>query len=252
MDEQHPTSGPPEQNEVITPHSGPKSSTPQPEQSPANASGPAFDSSRPIPADAIQTAIETDAKLADIQSGKRTWEDTFPNVQRPKEQKPPAENPNIETPDLPSLFSWEASEYVAHQHGVLWYLTVLGVTAALVAFLVLVLREWLSASVVVLMVIALVIYAHRAPRTLRYSLNQAGILVGAKFYPYGVFRSFALVPSQAFLTIELDPLKRFMPRLAMFIDQKDLDGVAETLEEYLPRAERKADVIDRLSHKLKF
>lgn len=154
--------------------------------------------------------------------------------------------------NLPALLSWEASEYVAHQHGALWYLSVLGITVGLVAFLVLVLGEWLSAAVVVLMVIALVIYAHRAPRTLKYSLNQAGILVGAKFYPYGVFRSFALVQGQAFLTIELDPLKRFMPRLSMFIDQDDLDGVVETLEEHLPRAERKADVVDRLSHKLKF
>lgn len=170
------------------------------------------------------------------------------------EPTPSESNQNIaeEERNLPPLVSWEASEYISHQHGPMWYLAVFGITAAIVALLGLVLKEWLSALVVVLMAVALVIYARRAPRTLRYTLNEAGIAIGQKFYPYSQFRSFALITDSAFLTVELDPLQRFMPRLSMFLDKDDVDSVTDTLEQHLPRNERKADAIDRLSRKLKF
>lgn len=155
------------------------------------------------------------------------------------------------TPNLPPLLSWEASEYIGHSHGIGWYLGVVVATAALVATSLLVFKEWLSAVVTVLMMVALVVYARRAPRVLKYMLNEAGIGIGPKFFPFTQFRSFAILSEHNFFTIELEPLRRFMPRLSIFLDKEDANAVSDALEKHLPREDRKPDAIDRLSRKLK-
>lgn len=168
----------------------------------------------------------------------------------PAVKKEPMPEPDAVV-DLPPLVSWEASEYVQHHHSPLWYVILTAITGGLVAVLVLVLKEWLSAVVVVLMIVALLVYAHRSPRVLKYVLNEAGIAIGSKFFPYTDFRSFAVVPTKAFLTIDLDPLKRFMPRLSIFLDKDEAEMISTTLERHLPREDRRPDLMDRLSHALK-
>ena len=175
---------------------------------------------------------------------------------------PPEESPPSGSPDsgdnpaaatrLPSLFSWEASEYIEHAHGIGWYVGLIAATLGLVAVLVFIVKEFFSAIVVLLMVAAIVVYAHRKPRSLRYAVSDSGIMIGDKSYPYSDFKSFAIVGTQSLMTVELDPIKRFMPRLSMVLDPQQAEAIAETLQSHLPREDRQADFMDRLAHSLKF
>ncbi len=165
---------------------------------------------------------------------------------------PPADGNQAVADRQPSLISWQASEYIQHHHSPLWYVGLFVIAAGLAATMGLVLREWLSAAVIVLMAVALLVYSHRHPRVLDYSISNAGINISDKFFPYSQFHAFAVVPSQNLLTIELDPVKRFMPRISMFLDKAEANKVDGVLQQHLPREDRKADFIDRLSHALKF
>jgi hypothetical protein len=128
-----------------------------------------------------------------------------------------------------TAFSWQASEYIQHKHGFGWY----------------------AILVVLLMIIALVVYAQRVPRVLNYALTDAGIKIGERFFPYNSFRSFSLIPDKGFFSIELDPLKRFMPRLSIYLDPEQADKVAQALAQWIPRSDREPDFFDRLSRALK-
>lgn len=181
-----------------------------------------------------------------------------PPTQAPEtdqDQVSSAATPQPEPPAQPTgnqLFSWEASEYLDQNKNSLWYITLGVITLVLAVVLIWVFQEILSAIVVVLMAIALVVYGRRSPRVLRYALNESGITVGDKFYVFEDFKSYAVVQDGGLTMIELDPVKRFMPRLSIFFDPADADEIISILDRFLPRTERAPDAIDQLSRKLKF
>lgn len=150
------------------------------------------------------------------------------------------------------LFSWEASEYVEHSKPASWYLILIISTLALAALAVFVLREILSALVIILMAAALVVYGQRRPRVLGYVLQEDGVSVGEKFYPYSDFRAYAVFQDGGVPMIELDPTRRFMPRVSMYFAPEDADTIFGVLDTHLPREDREPDTIDRLSRYLRF
>jgi hypothetical protein len=148
-------------------------------------------------------------------------------------------------------YSWEASEYVHHHKGMGWYLGLLGLLAVLVAAAVL-LKLWLTIGAFLVMALAIVVYARRPPRTLLYELSQKGIMIDGKEYPYAEFRSFGVLKDLEWHTIDLEPVRRFNPRMSILFDNDDFDAIVGHLELHLPRTDRNPDVIERLSRTLRF
>ncbi|MBI3984266.1 hypothetical protein HY346_03120 [Candidatus Microgenomates bacterium] len=227
-----------------------------------------------VPEPALTDPTPADDLAAAAQSAVPATEPPAPPTEEPQDpvppppatsgdaQPPPADTPPVDDsapntssqPDSTNVsgFSWEASEFVSHQHPALWYVLLGLTTVSLMALLGLLFKEWLGAGVVGLMAVALLVYAHRQPRTLSYIIDEAGVTIGQRFLPYSSFRSFALIPIRQLLTIELDPLKRFMPNITMYVDRNEVDRVMATLTRHLPQEERPAALIDRLAHALKF
>jgi hypothetical protein len=148
-------------------------------------------------------------------------------------------------------YSWEASEYVHHHKGMGWYLGLLGLLAVLVAAAVL-LKLWLTIGAFLVMALAIVVYARRPPRTLLYELSQKGIMIDGKEYPYAEFRSFGVLKDLEWHTIDLEPVRRFNPRMSILFDNDDFDAIVGHLELHLPRTDRNPDVIERLTRTLRF
>jgi hypothetical protein len=148
-------------------------------------------------------------------------------------------------------YSWEASEYVHHHKGMGWYLGLLGLLVVLVAVAVL-LKLWLTIGAFLAMALAIVVYARRPPRTLLYELSQKGIKIDGKEYPYSEFRSFGVLKDLEWHTIDLEPVRRFNPRMSILFDNDDFDAIVGHLELHLPRTDRNPDVIERLTRTLRF
>lgn len=162
-----------------------------------------------------------------------------------------------ETIDKTPLLTWQAAEFTKHNHSPLWYLGAAAATVVIILVLILLpgsfgFQEWLSAVVVILMIVAFVLYARRNPRDLEYALTETGILIGGKHYSYSDFHAFAVLPYHGQMSIELDPLKRFMPRISLPASEQNLQQIEEVLSTRLPKSERKPDPIDKLTHYLKF
>jgi hypothetical protein len=148
--------------------------------------------------------------------------------------------------------AWTASEYVAHQKTAGWYmLLALGaiVGAALVYALT---KDKISVVMIVIVAIIFGVFAARQPRVLQYRLDESGLEIGGKFYPYAMFKSFAVIQEGGIESISLMPLKRFMPILSIYFAPDDADKIVDTLGIYLPHEDRQADPIDRLMRRLRF
>ncbi len=148
--------------------------------------------------------------------------------------------------------NWSASEYIDHQKATSWYLGLIVVTVLACGLIF-----WLTHDLITLVVIAIAaalfgVAGARKPRTLEYELNNRGVQIGAKFYDYAGFKSFTVLEEGAINSIQLLPLKRFMPPISLYCPPEQEDAVVGLIGSYLPHEERSSDPIDSLMRKVRF
>ncbi len=149
--------------------------------------------------------------------------------------------------------TWTASEFVEHEKSGGWYgllaLGALGVAGVTYLFSH---GDIISTVVVLIVFAAFGIFASRKPRELEYSVDDSGLKIGEKFYPYSSFRSFSLVQEEAVQSIWLMPLKRFMPIISIYFDPDDGKKIMDVLGQALPVENHTPDLVDKLMHRIRF
>lgn len=94
--------------------------------------------------------------------------------------------------------------------------------------------------------------AARKPRILTYALDDHGLTIGPRFYPYDGFRSFSAVREGTIVSIELIPLKRFMPVTSVSCPPANEETVAAIISDHVPYEERPHALIDRFGRYIRF
>ncbi len=162
------------------------------------------------------------------------------------------ETPNDVAPAM-QPFSWTASEFIAHAKGAGWYFTLAAGTVVLAAAVYfLTSRDEITTGMIVIVAILFGIMAARKPRELQYEINETGIRVGEKFYPFGSFKSFSVVREVGVDSIWFMPLERFRPGLSIYFAPQDGPKIVDVLSQVLPVESRELDPLDRLMHKVRF
>jgi hypothetical protein len=165
---------------------------------------------------------------------------------------PPDPTPNTQEFSGGESISWTASEFIAHNKSVSWYL-VLGLAAViLVAGVWFMTKDVLSAVLIAFAITAFGVYAARAPRALRYELSEEGLTIGQKHYGYEEFRSFSVIPEGAFSSIAFMPLRRFAPPTTIYYDPADEERIVALLAERVPMEEHRHDAIDRFMRRIRY
>jgi hypothetical protein len=147
--------------------------------------------------------------------------------------------------------SWTAVEYMEHQHGIGWYLSLVGTTVGLAAVIYLFTKDYFATGTIVVLGLIVAVYVHRKPQQLSYELSSAGLKAGAKTYSFNLFKSFSILQQGQQLSLSFTPVKRFMPPVSAFFDAKDQEKITNIVGEYLPYEERKTAAVDRLSNRLR-
>jgi hypothetical protein len=165
---------------------------------------------------------------------------------------------NAEVPDatpqpVETSVQWSASEFIAHQKTVLWYLVVTLASLALATGIYFVSgRDAFSTGAIVAIAIIFMVAASRKPRTRTYTLDSSGLTVGKHFYSYGQFKSFSVHDEGPFSSISFMPLKRFMPTVDIYFAPEDQDRVLNILGQYLPFAQKSNDLLERAMRRIHF
>lgn len=150
------------------------------------------------------------------------------------------------------VVSWSASEFIAHHKTAGWYGLLVLATAFIAGIVFLFTRDKISTSVIIFVGVIFGVSAGRKPRTLGYRVDGASLTIGQKVYSYDKFRSFAVVQEDAFSSIVLMPLQRFMPLITIYYDPKDEQRIVDILAERLPVATHKLDWVDQLMRRVRF
>jgi len=182
-------------------------------------------------------------------------EPAAPVAEQPVEAAPLSEGPEAPMPNQglqPVDLHWEASEYIHHTKSFMWYLAYVGVMLVLLALAYFVTHSWTFMALVIVMSVAIGIYANRPPRTLHYALTDAGIQIDQATYKYSDFRAFGIMNDGALYSIMLIPAKRFLPAVSIYFAEEDGEEIVDILGARLPMEEIRLDVVDRLVRRLRF
>lgn len=152
----------------------------------------------------------------------------------------------------PEGISWTASEFIAHEKGNSWYLMLGGGSIVVAVLVFLLTHDIISTAVVVFAAVIFGVFAGRKPRTQEYSLTGRGIQIGQKFYGLQNFKTFSVTEDGAIASVVLNPLKRFMPALTIYVAPDLENKVIDFLSAYLPFEQHKADAIDAMLKRIRF
>jgi len=148
--------------------------------------------------------------------------------------------------------SWSASEFIAHEKNLIWYV-LLTVATLIIAMVVYILtKDKISTVVVVVAGVMFGVYAARKPRLMNYKLDSSGLTVQAKLFSYDSFKSFAIDENSPIPNIILIPLKRFMPSLSVYLDPSSKEDVINVLSTRLPQDFHEQDFIERFMLRIRF
>lgn len=148
--------------------------------------------------------------------------------------------------------TWTASEFIDHDKSFDWYLALAVVAVIGAGVVYLLFRDIITASVILLCALAFGFYGRRRPRQLEYRLDTQGLTIAGKFFPYSVFRSFAVMDEGHFSSIAFLPLKRFGLLTTVYYDPQDEESIIDVISQYLPLEPRTADPIDRFMKRIRF
>jgi len=151
----------------------------------------------------------------------------------------------------PQEVTWSASEFIDHYKGVGWYAALIAIVVVFDFLAYFFTRDVVSIIAITAMGVIFGVVAKRKPRTLDYTLNTSGLLLGPVFHPYEEFRSFALMQDGNFPSVMFLPVKRFMPPLSVYYDPQDEHRIIEVLGLHLPMEVRQRDAADNLNRRIR-
>jgi hypothetical protein len=197
--------------------------------------------------------MDTDKAQSPDASG--SWQFKPENQESAPQSQPtdPAGAPSTQQPAAPEEeVSWTASEFVAHEKGLNWYLAMIASVFFFTAIVYLVTKDKITAGIIIMAAIIFGVYAKRQPRTLNYRLEDGGLTIGEKFYDFGQFRSFVVAHEGALSSVSFMPLRRFMPVLTVYYSPDDEQKIVKVLSDRLPMENLRKDIIDRFLHRIRF
>lgn len=153
---------------------------------------------------------------------------------------------------IPDGVEWTASEYIEHNRGFAWYVALIVTTVALTALIYWVTKDYFAAAVAVATGIVVAVFALHTPREITYVLGRDGLQVGEKLYPFAHFKSFAVIREGGLSSVNLIPVKRFMPIITAYFEPDKEIQIVQSLGQYLPYEQRNLDGVERLSRRLRF
>lgn len=147
---------------------------------------------------------------------------------------------------------WSASEFIEHEKNSTWFMGLAGLTIASVVIIFLITEDLVTSAVIIIAAALFGVTAKRKPRTLQYQIDNVGVIIDGKPFPYDVFKSFSVLAEGAFNSIQLMPLKRFMPPISLYFPPENEEQIITTLGSYLPHEDRTHDPIERLMRRVRF
>jgi hypothetical protein len=150
-----------------------------------------------------------------------------------------------------ALISWNAPEHFYVEKSPDWYWGVGIITLALAAVCI-ILGNIITGIFVLVGAVALVIHASQPPRIVYHEINDRGLLIHDKFYPFLNLESFWIPHDEFPPRMILKSRKLLMPYIIIFIDELDPEDVREMMLKYIAETEHREHFLHKVLEGLGF
>jgi len=147
---------------------------------------------------------------------------------------------------------WQAPEFKKYEKGPGWFI-ILGISALLIFTIVLLMKNFIFAILIILAVFVIFIYALKEPRLVNFKISGKGITIDDKVYSYEELKSFWIfyeLPQIKELSIRSK--KWLMPLIKIPIEEQDPTLIRSALIKFIPEQKQEESVIDVVARNLKF
>lgn len=161
-----------------------------------------------------------------------------------------AQRDNVES--LDEVVSWEAPEYIHKEKNPLWFVGFAMVTIGLIILDIFVIKSFFFSFsfLVVVMAVALVVYSYRPADDIHYVLSDKGIYINDTLHGFAEFKSFGVIHDGNEFSVELIPIRRFRPSLAVYFPEEQGEAIVDALGVRLPMQIIKPDFFDKITRSL--
>lgn len=158
-----------------------------------------------------------------------------------------------EDPKVPEqiIFQWQAPEFAYTQKPFGWFLGIIAFFAGLIALAVW-FQQWITIVLLVIMAIAISVWASRKPKVLIYRITNYGVEVENRKYLFDDFRAYYKYMDYNQPTLDLVPSKRFGTLVSLPLATQDANEIEATLSQMVPVIEHKEDIADKIFRRLRF
>lgn len=157
-----------------------------------------------------------------------------------------------EAPQKSEAVAWTGSEYVNNQKNGMWYLALVGAIILIGGLVYLLSRDIVSVIFIVIVGVLFAFMASRKPRQLQFVVDDHGIQVGQRYYPFSDYLSFSLQRDGAINYISMLPLHRFKNELSIYCPPDQEQKIFEAISSQLPNNQRKETYVDKLARMIRF
>lgn len=146
---------------------------------------------------------------------------------------------------------WQATEYIHHERNTPWFIAFALVVIVLMAIAIFLMNSITFAILVPVMAAALLVYVHRPPRVLDYTLSRQGLHVNDHLYTFSEFKGFGVIHDGREYSVMLIPVKRFHQGVSVYFPEEAGEAIVDMLGARLPMQELHLDFVDRILRKLR-
>jgi hypothetical protein len=149
------------------------------------------------------------------------------------------------------LISWNAPEHLHVEKSPDWYWAV-GIITLAIAAVAIIFGNVITGIFVLVAAAALVLHASRPPRIIYHEVNDRGIIVNDRLYPFLSLESFWIPHDELPPKILVKSRKMLMPFIVIWIAEIDPESVREILLKYIAETEHREPFLKHLLERLGF
>lgn len=180
------------------------------------------------------------------------WSYTSGQLMQNGEQTQPAQNDIAQTAGDEPILSWTASEFIEHDKNGQWYLALAGAAIAISLIVYIFTRQIISIVLVLVMAVVFGVYGSAKPRVLTYSVTNKGLVVGNTLHPFSVIKSFSVINGGGMPYIQVLFQKRLSIPVNIYAAPEEIDIITEAIGQFVPYDQKKRDIADKLSSRIRF
>lgn len=154
-------------------------------------------------------------------------------------------------PELINI-QWEAPEFEKYEKGAGWFI-VLGIFALIIFTIVLLMKNFIFAILIILAVFTIFIYALKEPRLVTFKISGKGITIDTKIYSYDELKSFWIFyePPQI-KELSLKSKKLLMPLIKIPLEEQNPTLIRGALIKFIPEQKQEQSLIDIVAKNIRF